>query len=126
MSLTNLKIQGARPSDKPWKLSDEKGLFSSFQPNGGKWSRFKYRFNGKEKLLALGTFPEISLANARELRYEACTGNITSNGLKRRLKNEVWIALTFRKKISTPSMFAWLGSIMVSYARHFSFHKLGL
>lgn len=71
MPLTNLQIQGAKPADKPQKLFDEKGLYLLVQPNGGKWWRFKYRFGGKERLLALGTYPEISLAVARELRDEA-------------------------------------------------------
>jgi integrase len=71
MPLTNLQIQSARPSDKPRKLFDGNGLFLLIQPSASKWWRFKYRFNGKEKLLAIGTFPEISLAAARELRDEA-------------------------------------------------------
>ncbi len=58
---------------KPFKLSDEKGLFLLVQPQGeswGKWWRFKYRFGGKEKSLSLGTYPEISLSQAREKRDE--------------------------------------------------------
>jgi integrase len=61
-------------SGKPFKLSDEKGLFLLLQPQEdgwGKWWRFKYRFEGKEKLLSLGTYPETSLAQAREKRDEA-------------------------------------------------------
>ncbi len=71
MPLTNLQIQSTKPAAKPQKLFDEKGLYLLIQPSGGKWWRFKYRFNGKERLLALGTYPEISLATARELRDEA-------------------------------------------------------
>jgi integrase len=59
---------------KPFKLSDEKGLFLLVKPQSdgwGKWWRFKYRFEGKEKLLSLGTYPETSLAQAREKRDEA-------------------------------------------------------
>ena len=58
---------------KPFKLSDEKGLFLLVQPQGeswGKWWRFKYRFGGKEKSLSLGTYPEISLSQARDKRDE--------------------------------------------------------
>jgi integrase len=61
-------------SGKPFKLSDEKGLFLLVKPQAdgwGKWWRFKYRFEGKEKLLSLGTYPETSLAQAREKRDEA-------------------------------------------------------
>jgi integrase len=65
----------AKASDgKPFKLSDEKGLFLLVKPQEdgwGKWWRFKYRFEGKEKLLSLGTYPETSLAQAREKRDEA-------------------------------------------------------
>jgi hypothetical protein len=46
----------------PYKLYDEKGLFLQVTPNGGKWWRFKYQFDGKEKLLSLGTYPEVPLA----------------------------------------------------------------
>lgn len=51
MPLTDTAIRGA----KPLKLSDEKGLFLLVTPTGGKWWRLKYRFEGKEKLLSLGT-----------------------------------------------------------------------
>jgi len=71
MPLTNTQVQKSKPDAKPRKLFDEKGLFLLVHPSGGKWWRFKYRFNGKEKLLAIGTFPEVSLAQARELRDEA-------------------------------------------------------
>jgi integrase len=71
MPLTTTQIQKAKPEAKARKIFDEKGLFVLIHPNGGKWWRFKYRFEGKEKLLALGTFPEISLAEARERRDES-------------------------------------------------------
>lgn len=61
-------------SGKPFKLSDEKGLFLLVKPQEdgwGKWWRFKYRFDGKEKMISLGTYPETSLAQAREKRDEA-------------------------------------------------------
>jgi len=69
--LTNTAILNAKPSTKPRKLPDEKGLFLLISPNGGKWWRLKYRFGGKEKLLSLGTYPEVSLADARERRSVA-------------------------------------------------------
>ncbi|NOT13982.1 MAG: tyrosine-type recombinase/integrase [Methylotenera sp.] len=52
----------------PYKLYDELGLFVQVTASGGKWWRFKYRFAGKEKLLSLGTYPEVSLADARARR----------------------------------------------------------
>ncbi len=62
MALTDTAIRNAKPKDKAYKLYDEKGLFLQVTPNGGKWWRFKYQFNGKEKLLSLGTYPEVPLA----------------------------------------------------------------
>ena len=70
MSLSDTACRNAKPADKPRKLSDEKGLFLLVTPNGGKWWRLKYRFGGKEKLLSLGTYPEVGLALARERRDE--------------------------------------------------------
>lgn len=65
MSLTHTKIRNIKPRNKPFKLSDEKGLFLHVSPNGSKYWCFKYRFGGKEKLLAIGVFSEVLLAEAR-------------------------------------------------------------
>ena len=55
-------IKAAKPKpDKPYKLSDEKGLYLLINPNGAKYFRLKYRFAGKEKILALGVYPETTL-----------------------------------------------------------------
>lgn len=71
MTLTALAVKNAKPLTKPYKLFDGRGLFLLVNPNGSKWWRFKYRYDGKEKLLSLGTHPEISLADARERRDQA-------------------------------------------------------
>lgn len=71
MSLTNLACKNAKASEKPLKLSDSGGLFLHVMPNGSKYWRMKYRFQGKEKLLALGVYPETSLDEAREQRNRA-------------------------------------------------------
>lgn len=68
MSLTDTAIRNAKPSIKPVKMYDEGGLFLLVTPAGGKWWRFKYRFGGKEKLLSFGTYPEVSLKDARGRR----------------------------------------------------------
>ena len=73
MPLSDIKIKNAKPRDKDYKLSDEKGLFLLIKPAGGKYWRFKYRVDGKEKLMALGIYPETSLALARTKRDEART-----------------------------------------------------
>ena len=69
--LTELGLRKAKPSSKPKKLSDGCGLFLLLHPNGSKYWRMKYRFMGKEKLLAIGVWPEVSLIAAREKRNEA-------------------------------------------------------
>ena len=71
MALTDTAIRNAKPTDKAFKLYDEKGLFLIVTPNGGKWWRFKYHINDKEKTLSLGTYPEIKLAGARLKRDNA-------------------------------------------------------
>jgi len=71
MSLTDTAVRNAKPLAKPFKLADGGGLFLLVQPTGGKWWRYKYRFLGKEKLLALGSYPDVSLAQAREHHAQA-------------------------------------------------------
>lgn len=71
MALTDTAIRNAKPGAKPIKLFDSLGLFLLIAPAGGKWWRLKYRFGGKEKLLSLGTYPEISLKQARVKRDTA-------------------------------------------------------
>ncbi|MFT3755274.1 MAG: integrase arm-type DNA-binding domain-containing protein [Pseudoxanthomonas sp.] len=65
MPLTDAAIRRIKPSDKPQRLFDGGGLYLEVAPSGGKWWRWKYRFAGKEKRLALGTYPDVSLAEAR-------------------------------------------------------------
>ncbi len=69
--LTDMKVQKAKPQDKPVTLFDGGGLFLMVTPSGGKLWRFKYRYDGKQKLLALGAYPEVSLADARHKREDA-------------------------------------------------------
>ena len=75
MGLTELKVRKAQPREKMYRLSDQKGLYLQVHPNGSKYWRYKYRVrkNGRlrETLLALGTYPEISLAIARERHWHA-------------------------------------------------------
>jgi integrase len=71
MPLTQVAIKNAKADDKAVKLFDSGGLFLLVQPAGGKWWRYKYRFAGKEKLLALGSYPDVSLAQARERHAQA-------------------------------------------------------
>lgn len=71
MALTNTALRNAKPQTKAYRLYDELGLYIQVSPTGGKWWRFKYRFEGKEKLLSLGIFPDVSLSEAREKRNAA-------------------------------------------------------
>jgi len=63
--LTPLQIKNAKQKDKDYKLFDGKGLYLLVRKDGSKYWRYKYRFNSKEKLLALGVYPETSLKEAR-------------------------------------------------------------
>ena len=64
--LTELAVRKAKPSSKPKKLTDGRGLYLLLHPNGSKYWRMKYRFMGKEKLLVLGVWPSVSLIEARK------------------------------------------------------------
>lgn len=71
MALTDLQIRAFRPSDRPYKSSDGGGLHLLVSPAGSKLWRIAYRFGGKQKLLAVGPYPTVSLADARARRDEA-------------------------------------------------------
>lgn len=71
MKLNDLACKGAKPKDKQYKKFDGGGLFLLIKPNGSKLWRMKYRYLGKEKLLAIGPYPLISFAEAREARVGA-------------------------------------------------------
>ena len=58
MPVTDVIMRNAKPAGKTCKLSDERGLYLEVSPTGNKWWRLKYRFEGKEKRLALGVYPE--------------------------------------------------------------------
>lgn len=71
MALTDTTIKNAKPKPTQYKLYDEKGLFVIVRPTGGRLWRLKYRYQGKEQQLSLGTYPEVSLKEARQRRDEA-------------------------------------------------------
>lgn len=94
MPLSDIKIRNAKAgikpdgsqTEKPYRLSDERGLYLEVSPSGGKYWRLKYRFDGKEKRLSLGVYPDISLKIARdrrdELRSQIAVGIDPSNARK--------------------------------------------
>ncbi|WP_251360182.1 tyrosine-type recombinase/integrase [Kangiella sp. TOML190] len=71
MPLTDIKVKGIKPQGKDQWFSDERGLRLLVKPNGSKYWRLKYRFSGKQKTLALGVYPTITLKMARELTLDA-------------------------------------------------------
>jgi integrase len=71
MPLTDKAVRSAKSADKPQKLSDSGGLYLLVHPNGSKYWRLKYRILGKEKVLALGVYPQVSLSDARSKREDA-------------------------------------------------------
>jgi len=89
--LTVTEIKNAKPKEKNYKLSDGRGLFLLIKPTGSKLWRLKYRFNGKEKEYAIGTYPTITLAKARTRREELKTlisDGIDPNEQKKQNKKE--------------------------------------
>ncbi|WP_175786905.1 tyrosine-type recombinase/integrase [Burkholderia anthina] len=91
MALTNVQLKQTKPAAKPQKLFDGGGLFLLITPAGQRYWRLKYRYQGKEKLLALGVYPEVSLAKARKLRDEArekLAENVDPSDAKKTVKRQ--------------------------------------
>ena len=71
MALTDVAIRNAKPAARPFKMGDARGLYLLVTPAGGKLWRLKYRLESREKSLAMGTYPEVTLSDARKRREEA-------------------------------------------------------
>ena len=71
MALTARQIETAKPKPTDYQLSDSEGMYLLVKKNGSKYWRLKYRILGKEKLLAIGVYPQVSLATARIERTKA-------------------------------------------------------
>lgn len=101
MALTDVAIRNAKPGPKPVKLSDGGGMHLLVTPAGGKLWRLKYRIDGREKLLAIGVYPEIGLGEARRRREEAremiALGKDPSREKRRdKLRSRIQAADTFK------------------------------
>jgi len=95
MKLSDPAARKAKPEAKPYKMADGGGLYLLVQPSGAKYWRLKYRYAGKEKTLAIGVYPDVSLADARERREQA--RKLLANGgdpgaIKQTQKREAKIA----------------------------------
>lgn len=90
MPLSEVAARAAKPTHKPYKLSDEKGLYLLVKPNGSRLWRYKYRHAGIEKLLALGAYPTVPLREARERREAArkLVWDRIDPGAKRKLEKQ--------------------------------------
>ena len=86
MTLTDAAIRNAKPREKPYKISDAKGLYLQINPHGSKLWRLKYRIHGAERKLALGAYPEVSLAEAREARAAVERARELGDGAKVKLE----------------------------------------
>ncbi len=134
--LSDVEARKAKPQEKPYKLTDGKGLYLLVNPSGGKLWRMNYRHGGKQKTLALGSYPEVALAKARELLESArkllaegidpmADRKATKQGNAERAKNSFeavareWLALNEGKWAETThrhikerlenNAFPWLG-----------------
>ena len=69
--LSELLVKKSTPREKQYKLTDGEGMYLRIHPNGSKYWQLQYWFEGKQKIISLGIWPEVSLKQAREKRYEA-------------------------------------------------------
>lgn len=79
MKLSDTAVKKAKPEAKPYKMADGEGMYLEVMPTGSKYWRLKYRFGDKEKRLAFGIYPDVSLAQARDRRYDA--RKLLANGI---------------------------------------------
>ncbi len=100
MALTETRLRALKVKDKPYKVADQRGLYIEVTPSGGKLWRIRYRIGKVEKKLAIGSYPDISLKQAREATYEA-RHSVASGGdpafekRKQNIREEFLSAQTF-------------------------------
>lgn len=137
MALTDIAIRRLAAREKPYRIADSKGLALLVHSNGSKYWQYRYRFNGKGKLLALGVYPDVTLAEARDRRDEArkqLANGVDPSDVRRMRKSaraeseinsfqavaEEWYCLHKSKwseshivrtsRLLTVELFPWLGS----------------
>jgi len=91
MALTDTKVRSIKSREKSYKIDDGRGLFLGVNPTGSKYWRLKYHFGDKEKLLSLGIYPDVTLADARRKRDDArkLLADDIDPGLAKQLKKRV-------------------------------------
>lgn len=109
MALTELEVRKAKPADKQYKMADGAGMYLLVHTNGGKYWRLKYRFDGKEKILSIGTYPDVTLSEARERREQA--RKLLANGADpSAVKQEAKQASTRALQLTSENSFATLAA----------------
>ncbi|OZA09447.1 MAG: integrase [Methylotenera sp. 17-45-7] len=116
MNLSDIQVRKSKAESKAYKLSDGGGMYLEVMPNGSKYWRLKYRFDGKEKKLALGVYPDVSLALARERRQDA--RSLLANGVDPSENKKAVKAAKFEKSENSFEVVAreWLSSHMANKA----------
>ena len=99
MPLSDVAIRKAKPADKPQRLFDGGGLYLEVMPTGGKLWRWKYRYAGKEKRLALGSYPDVGLADARD--HHAAARKLLAAGIDPGEKRKAEKAATVDRAANT-------------------------
>jgi hypothetical protein len=106
MPLTDMSVRNAKPTDKPYKISDAGGLYLSVEKGGTKLWRQTYRFGGKQKLLSLGVYPHVGLAAARDANKRLLAAGVDPSEKRKADKHAAAIAhlTTFDASLTIGSM----------------------
>ena len=76
--LSDTKIRSLKPSEKAYKVSDDRGLYLLVNPNGSRWWRFKYYFGGKERGISLGVYPDVPRIASRNFVTACLARHVTA------------------------------------------------
>jgi len=115
--LTATKVNALKPKDKIYQESDGGGLALQVNPNGSRWWRFRYQFDGKSKTISMGTYPEVSLKEARGKRDTArnqVANGINPSQIRKDIKNEK-IAVEVSKTREVEFSFEILSRVPITF-----------
>ena len=102
MSLTDTTIKRLKTTDKPYRIADGKGLYLEVTPAGGKLWRWAYRFNGRQKKMGFGQYPNVALADARDRHHEAT--RLLASGVDPMVERKLGKARTNKKPHKIPAV----------------------